>query len=134
MQPEQKNQEQQNKPDTKGLYHIFRSFCYSLEGLKAAYSECSIRQLLIFHGVLVVLIFILPFELQIRMILLIASFLSGLVELFNTAIEAAVDHTSLEKHPLAKRAKDTGSSAQLLAIVLLIILWAMALWQVFFAK
>ena len=89
---------------------------------------------MIFHGVLVVLIFILPFELQIRMILLIASFLSGIVELFNTAIEAAVDHTSLEKHPLAKRAKDTGSSAQLLAIVLLIILWAMALWQVFFAK
>ncbi len=134
MQPEQKNQQQQNKPATKGLYHIFRSFCYSLEGMKAAYSECSIRQLLLFHGILIVLIFILPFEMHIRMILLIASFLSGIVELFNTAIEAAVDHTSLKKHPLAKRAKDTGSAAQLLAIVLLVILWAMALWQIFCGK
>ncbi|MCO6504537.1 MAG: diacylglycerol kinase [Snodgrassella sp.] len=129
MQTEKADQHQQNKPATKGLPHIFQSFCYSLEGLKAAYSECSIRQLLIFHSILFIFIFVLDFTTQTRMILLMASFISWIVELFNTAIEAAVDHTSMKKHPLAKRAKDTGSAAQLIAIVLVIILWMMALWQ-----
>lgn len=131
MQPEENLSQQPNKPATKGLAHIFHSFKYSIDGLKAAYSECSIRQLLIFHTILMVLIFVLPFSTSVRMILVMASFISLIVELFNTAIEAAVDHTSLERHPLAKRAKDTGSSAQLVAIVLIIILWVMALWQQF---
>lgn len=131
MQPEESLSQQPNKPATKGLVHIFQSFKYSIDGLKAAYSECSIRQLLIFHTILMVLIFVLPFSTIVRMILVMASFISLIVELFNTAIEAAVDHTSLERHPLAKRAKDTGSSAQLVAIVLIIILWVMALWQQF---
>lgn len=131
MQPEENLSQQSNKPATKGLAHIFQSLKYSIDGLKAAYSECSIRQLLIFHTILMVLIFVLPFSTIVRMILVMASFISLIVELFNTAIEAAVDHTSLERHPLAKRAKDTGSSAQLVAIVLIIILWVMALWQQF---
>lgn len=131
MQPEENLSQKPNKPATKGLAHIFQSLKYSIDGLKAAYSECSIRQLLIFHTILMVLIFVLPFSTIVRMILVMASFISLIVELFNTAIEAAVDHTSLERHPLAKRAKDTGSSAQLVAIVLIIILWVMALWQQF---
>ncbi|MCX8744646.1 diacylglycerol kinase [Snodgrassella sp. B3882] len=131
MQPKENLSQQPNKPATKGLAHIFQSLKYSIDGLKAAYSECSIRQLLIFHTILMVLIFVLPFSTSVRMILVMASFISLIVELFNTAIEAAVDHTSLERHPLAKRAKDTGSSAQLVAIVLIIILWVMALWQQF---
>jgi diacylglycerol kinase len=49
--------------------------------------------------------------------------------LFNTAVEAAVDHTSTEKHELAKRAKDAGSAAQLLALTMLGIVWAIALWR-----
>ena len=63
------------------------------------------------------------------MLLIMASFISLITELFNTAIEAAVDHTSLAQHPLAKRAKDVGSVAQMLALLMLAILWAMALWR-----
>ena len=63
------------------------------------------------------------------MLLIMASFISLITELFNTAIEAAVDHTSLAQHPLAKRAKDVGSAAQMLALLLLAILWVMALWR-----
>lgn len=62
-----------------------------------------------------------------QMILVLASFLSLIIELFNTAIEAAVDHTSLEKNPLAKRAKDVGSAAQFLGLILCGLLWIMAL-------
>ena len=50
-----------------------------------------------------------------------------IVELFNSGIEAVVDDISLEIRPLAKRAKDVGSAAQMLALTLLAILWAMAL-------
>jgi diacylglycerol kinase (ATP) len=64
------------------------------------------------------------------MMLVIASFLSLIVELINTGIEASVDHTSTAKHPLAKIAKDVGSAAQFLALLLLFVLWSMALMSV----
>ena len=54
-----------------------------------------------------------------------------IVELINSAIEAAVDHTSLEQHPLAKRAKDLGSAAQLVSLTALALIWALALTGLF---
>ena len=118
----------------KGLRRIFNAYGYSLAGLKAACSESAFRQLLALNSVLIVLIFVLDFGSLTRMVLIMASFLSWIVELFNTAIEAAVDHTSLEKHPLAKRAKDTASAAQLLTMLLLAVLWSMALWRDYFVN
>lgn len=69
----------------------------------------------------------LGFETAVRLPLIIASFVSVIVELFNTAVEAAVDHTSTEKHELAKRAKDAGSAAQLVAMLMLAAVWLSAL-------
>lgn len=66
-------------------------------------------------------------ETAVRLPLIIASFVSVIVELFNTAVEAAVDHTSTEKHELAKRAKDAGSAAQLVAMLMLAAVWLSAL-------
>jgi len=71
------------------------------------------------------------FELSVRVLLIIASFVSLIVELFNTSIEAAVDHTSTAEHELAKRAKDAGSAAQLAALVMLTAVWVSALWHVY---
>lgn len=79
--------------------------------------------------ILIVLTFILNFDSATKMLLIIASFVSLITELFNTAVEATVDHTSTEKHELAKRAKDAGSAAQLLALTMLGIVWAIALWR-----
>jgi diacylglycerol kinase len=62
------------------------------------------------------------------MLLVFASGLSLVVELLNTALEAAVDHTSLEIHPLAKRAKDAGSAAQYTCLTFIAILWGMAVY------
>ena len=77
-------------------------------------------------------IILCPFTISIKMLLVVASFVSLIVELINTGIEASVDHTSTAKHPLAKIAKDVGSAAQFLALLLLFILWMMALLSVVF--
>ena len=45
------------------------------------------------------------------------------VELVNSGIEAAIDRISMERHPLAKRAKDVASAAVLTALVLLAVVW-----------
>ena len=50
-----------------------------------------------------------------------------IIELLNSALEAAVDHTSLNQHPLAKRAKDIASAAVFLSIVNAVILWGLIL-------
>ena len=51
--------------------------------------------------------------------------------LINSAIEANTDHISLERHPLAKRAKDMGSAAVFLTIVIALAIWGTVLWQKF---
>lgn len=112
-----------------GLRRIINACGYSKDGLGAACEEQGFRQLLWLNGALVVALVFLDFGMTTKMLLLIASFATLIVELFNTSIEAAVDHTSLVRHPLAKRAKDTGSAAQTLALTLLAVLWLMALWR-----
>ncbi len=77
-------------------------------------------------------IILCPFIISVKMLLVVASFLSLIVELINTGIETSVDHTSTAKHPLAKIAKDVGSAAQFLALLLLFILWMMALLSIVF--
>jgi diacylglycerol kinase (ATP) len=46
-----------------------------------------------------------------------------IVELLNSAIEAAVDHTSIDHHKLAGRAKDIGSAAVFVSIMLFLLVW-----------
>ena len=55
-----------------------------------------------------------------------------IIELLNTGIEAAIDRISLEWHPLAKRAKDMGSAAVLLALLVCLGIWSAALYQRFY--
>ena len=119
-----------DKKGKSGIKRIINAFGYSKDGLAAAYRyESAFRQVLWLNLILVVLTFILNFDSATKMLLIIASFVSLITELFNTAVEAAVDHTSTEKHELAKRAKDAGSAAQLLALTMLGIVWAIALWR-----
>ena len=112
----------------KGLSRIVNATGYSIDGFKAAYKyEAAFRQVFWLNLLLLIAVTFLPFAIGIKMLLVIASFLSLIVELFNTGIEASVDHTSTERHPLAKIAKDVGSAAQFLTLLLLFILWVMAL-------
>lgn len=119
-----------DKKGKSGIKRIINAFGYSKDGLAAAYRyESAFRQVLWLNLILIVLTFILNFDSATKMLLIIASFVSLITELFNTAVEAAVDHTSTEKHELAKRAKDAGSAAQLLALAMLGIVWAIVLWR-----
>ena len=119
-----------DKKGKSGIKRIINAFGYSKDGLAAAYRyESAFRQVLWLNLILIVLTFFLNFDSATKMLLIIASFVSLITELFNTAVEAAVDHTSTEKHELAKRAKDAGSAAQLLALTMLGIVWAIALWR-----
>ena len=114
----------------KGLSRIAKATGYSIDGFKAAYKfEAAFRQVFWLNSVLFIAIILIPFDISIKMMLIITSFLSLIVELFNTGIEASVDHTSTNQHPLAKIAKDVGSAAQFLALLLLFVLWLMALWK-----
>ena len=114
----------------KGLARILKATGYSIDGFKAAYKyEAAFRQVIWLNFILFVVLVFMPFAIPITMLLVIASFLSLIVELFNTGIEACVDHTSTKQHPLAKIAKDVGSAAQFLALLLLFILWSMALFS-----
>ncbi|WP_338809046.1 diacylglycerol kinase [Neisseria leonii] len=112
-----------------GLRRIIRALHYSWDGFQTACKEQGFRQLLWIHGTLLLLLVLLPFGIPTKMVLLAVSFVSLIVELLNTAVEAAVDHTSTARHPLAKQAKDLGSAAQILSLVMLVVLWLMALWR-----
>ena len=111
-----------------GVKRVLNALGYSLDGLKAGWlNEAAFRQvtLLALVGIPVSLLLVMPAWAHA---LLIASHMATLiVELFNSAIEAAVDHTSLEKHDLAKRAKDLGSAAQLICLLNLAAMWILAL-------
>lgn len=111
-----------------GFGRIVKATGYSADGFVAAYkNEAAFRQAFWLNLVLLIALIFIPFQISIKMALLIASFLSIIVELFNTGLEASIDHTSTEQHPLAKIGKDVGSAAQFLSLTLIFILWLMAL-------
>ena len=100
---------------------------YSLAGLKAALSEAAFRQELALSLVLIPLGLHLA-ESGLERALLVGSVLLVLiVELLNSAVEAAIDRVSPELHDLSKRAKDLGSAAVMLALVNLAIVWLLVL-------
>ncbi|GHD75184.1 diacylglycerol kinase [Vogesella fluminis] len=112
-----------------GVRRLLNAFGYSLDGLRAAFRhEDAFRQLSLLALLLVPLaLFVVDASAPARALLVASSIATLIIELLNSAIEAAVDHTSLERHPLAKRAKDMGSAAQLLGLVNLLLVWGLVL-------
>ncbi|SCK10525.1 diacylglycerol kinase [Vogesella sp. LIG4] len=110
-----------------GLTRLINALGYSLDGLRAALRhEDAFRQLTLLALLLIPLaIFAAPTSGMGKALLVAASLATLVIELLNSAIEAAVDHTSLERHPLAKRAKDMGSAAQLLGLLNLAAMWGL---------
>lgn len=111
-----------------GLTRVWNAFRYSLAGLQAAFRhEDAFRQECLLAVVLIPTAFAVPTD-GIGKALLIGSVLLVLiVELLNSAIEATVDRVSLEHHQLAKRAKDIGSAAVLIALLNLALVWGLVL-------
>jgi diacylglycerol kinase (ATP) len=117
------------KPTTKtGIARIWAAFLYSLNGLRSAISnETAFRQEICIVVVVLVVLGFLPLSLFWKGLLFFATTSVLVVELLNSAIESVVDIASPEYHDLAKRAKDLGSAAVLVSIVLSIVLWGVAI-------
>lgn len=109
-----------------GLRRVCNAFGYSLAGLAAAYrNEDAFRQEVLLAAVLVPLALYLGESPAARALMIASVLLVIIVELLNSAIEAAVDRISLENHTLAKRAKDIGSAAVLLSLINLVAIWGL---------
>lgn len=106
------------------LGRIWRAMGYSAQGLRTAWlQEAAFRQEIIAFGVLAPLTLWLGLP-RLETVLLLALMAAVLaVELLNSGLEALVDKTSPEKHPLAGKAKDCGSAAVLVTTLCLIGSW-----------
>lgn len=112
----------------KGLSRILHAGGYSLQGLVAGWGETSFRQEVILAALLVPLAFYLGSN-WVEVALLSGSMLLVMiVELLNTGIESCIDRIGPEWHDLSKRAKDIGSAAVLLSMLLCAGIWLAALW------
>lgn len=111
-----------------GLQRVLSAAAYSWAGLGAAFKhEAAFRQEVLLALLLIPLALYLGETGQARA-LMVASVLGVLiVELLNSALEAAVDRISLEHHPLIKRAKDMGSAAVMIALINVVAVWALVL-------
>jgi len=111
-----------------GLDRIAHAAGYSLQGLVAAWrAEAAFRQELALAAVLLPASWWLATSWAQGVLLAGSVVLVLIVELLNSAIEATVDRISLDQHPLAKQAKDVGSAAVMLALVLCGGIWLSAL-------
>ncbi|CAM5398442.1 diacylglycerol kinase [Thauera sp. 28] len=111
-----------------GLRRIWNAFHYSLDGLRAAYRhEDAFRQEVLLTLVALPLALWLGESALERALMIGSVLLVLIVELLNSAIEATVDRVSLERHQLAKRAKDIGSAAVLIALINAAVVWGLVL-------
>ncbi|AXS80881.1 diacylglycerol kinase [Dechloromonas sp. HYN0024] len=113
-----------------GLRRVWNALSYSLAGLKAAYlCEDAFRQEVMLAALLVPTAILLPVPWLGRGLMIASVLLVLVVELLNSAIEAVVDRVSLENHRLAKRAKDIGSAAVLVSLLMVMVIWGCVLME-----
>ena len=116
--------------NVRGWGRLPHAFGYSMKGLRACFeAEEAFRQEILLLLVLAPLGYWLG-QTGVERALLIGSLLLVLiVELLNSAVESVVDRIGPEQHKLSGRAKDQGSAAVLLAVLLVILTWALVLFD-----
>lgn len=115
-----------------GLTRIIKAAGYSYKGLSAAWQhEAAFRQELVVTLLAIILAVWLDVGAIARILLIGSVALVMIVEILNSAIEAVVDRIGSEHHELSGRAKDMGSAAVSLAIVMALFVWGTVLWQHF---
>ena len=110
-----------NRGLTRAWHAAKNSWC----GLVYAFmEESAFRQELTLFALLTPVAFFLPISHLDKAILISSLIMVLVVELLNSSVEAAIDRISFEHHDLSKRAKDFGSAAVMLALLIAILLWA----------
>jgi diacylglycerol kinase (ATP) len=115
----------------RGLDRIWHATLISLDGFRAGWGEAAFRQEVLCAIVMLPAAFWVGRSWVEVSLLAATVMLVLIVELLNTGIEAAINRVGPEWHSLSKCAKDLGSAAVMLSIVLCGGVWAAALWQRF---
>ncbi|SHH96298.1 diacylglycerol kinase [Ferrimonas marina] len=116
-----------NQPVNKnrGPIRFVQAGIYSMQGLKAAYkNEEAFRQELFLAILLICASFAFDVTVLERLFMIAVVVLVLIVELLNSAVETVVDRIGPEHHELSGRAKDIGSAAVFLSLLLVAVVWA----------
>ncbi len=113
-------------PKRRGLSRIWHALQFSLQGLRAGWHEPAFRQELCLAAILFPSAWVIGQNWLEVAALMGAVVMVLVVELLNTAVESVVDRVGPEWHALSKRAKDMGSAAVLLSLLLCLGMWATA--------
>ncbi|MCC8381003.1 diacylglycerol kinase [Xenorhabdus sp. PB30.3] len=115
-----------------GLTRIIKAAGYSVKGIKAAWkNEAAFRQEAVLAILATIVAFSFDFGILERLFLISSVMLVLIVEMLNSAIEAVVDRIGSEYHELSGRAKDMGSAAVFLAMILALFIWVIISWSYF---
>lgn len=107
-----------------GLRRVINAAKYSMLGFKSAIkNETAFRQEVILLVIACIIAFVIDFSIYERILLVGSIGFVMIVELINSAIECVVDRIGSERHELSGRAKDYGSAAVFLSLLLTLILW-----------
>lgn len=108
--------------------HVLKASSYSLAGLAAVFRhELAFRIEAVLAVALLPVLLLLPVGWLLKALVLSSMLLVLIVELLNSSMEWVVDYISLDAHPYAKRAKDMGSAAVMLALINSGVFWAVAI-------
>lgn len=122
------------KPGNTGIMRLIRATRFSAQGFAHAWRhEAAFRQELT-GGLLMTPIGLWLGTTVYERLLLVGCLLVVLIaELLNSAVEAAIDRFGEEHHELSGRAKDLGSAAVFVSLLLVVLVWSTVAWNRFFA-
>jgi diacylglycerol kinase (ATP) len=121
------------KPDNTGIRRILRAAQFSVQGLAQAWRhEAAFRQEIALTLLLTPIAVWLGRTAVERALLISVCLIVIIVELVNSAIEAAIDRHGAEHHELSGRAKDLGSAAVFISLVLVLLVWSAVSYERFF--
>jgi diacylglycerol kinase (ATP) len=114
-------------------FRIFRAAKVSTHGLIALWNnEVAFRQEIYACILLTPIIIFIHVSLLNKLILILLMLLLLVIEALNSAIELCIDRFSTEIHPISKQAKDMGSAAVGIVIIMNVIAWIYTVYQLFF--
>lgn len=121
-------------PKNKGVFRFWKALIFSLKGMRFCFrSEAAMREYTYIFIISLPFVFILGESPVERIILIGAGMLVLIVEHINSAIEATLDRISTEHHDLTGAAKDMGSAAVFISVLLFFYTWLEFTYRHFFA-
>jgi len=120
------------KPGKTGLARLLDATGYSMKGIRACWrNEAAFRQEVLLCAILFPLAFYVARSIEQWLLLTLPLLLLLIVELLNSAVENVVDRIGHEHHDLSGKAKDMGSAAVLLCLIMTALCWGAIAWKNF---